>query len=97
IERHLAERRRTQPLAAKSAGCAFKNPPGDSAGRLIDAAGLKGAARGGASVSTLHGNFILNHGGARAADVRALLAEVKAGVAEATRVRLEEEVVVWSG
>lgn len=71
--------RRGQPRV-KSAGCAFKNPPGDSAGRLIDAAGLKGLRVGDAMVSPEHGNFIVNLGNATAADVRELLARVQAGV-----------------
>ncbi|MDZ7802134.1 MAG: UDP-N-acetylmuramate dehydrogenase [Trueperaceae bacterium] len=62
----------------KSAGCAFKNPPGDSAGRIIDAAGLKGLRVGDAMVAFEHGNFIVNLGRARAEDVRALLDEVRA-------------------
>lgn len=72
--------RQGQPKT-RSAGCAFKNPPGDSAGRLIDAAGLKGLRVGEAMVSAEHGNFIVNLGGARAADVLGLLARVRAHVA----------------
>jgi len=68
--------RQGQPKV-KSAGCAFKNPPGDSAGRLIDAAGLKGMRRGDAMVALEHGNFILNLGAATAADVLALVAAVR--------------------
>lgn len=62
----------------KSAGCAFKNPPGDSAGRLIDAAGLKGMRRGDAMVALEHGNFILNLGAATAADVLELVSAIRA-------------------
>lgn len=62
----------------KSAGCAFKNPTGDSAGRLIDEAGLKGLQVGGAMVAHEHGNFIINLGDATAADMLALLSEVRA-------------------
>lgn len=71
--------RKGQPKV-KSAGCAFKNPPGDSAGRIIDAAGLKGLRVGDAMVSHEHGNFIVNLGDATAADVVALLEQVKARV-----------------
>ena len=71
--------RKGQPKL-KSAGCAFKNPSGDSAGRLIDAAGLKGLRVGQAKVSAEHGNFIVNLGGATAADVVALLEQLRAQV-----------------
>jgi UDP-N-acetylmuramate dehydrogenase len=72
--------RRGQPKA-RSAGCAFKNPPGDAAGRLIDAAGLKGLRVGGAMIAFEHANFIINDGGASAADISALLMRVQATVA----------------
>lgn len=68
--------RKGQPKV-KSAGCAFKNPPGDSAGRLIDVAGLKGLTVGRAMVSVEHGNFIVNLGGATARDVCALLSVIR--------------------
>lgn len=68
--------RKGQPKV-KSAGCAFKNPPGDSAGRLIDTAGLKGLRVGDAMVAHEHGNFILNLGAATAADVLALIAKIR--------------------
>jgi UDP-N-acetylmuramate dehydrogenase len=97
IDALVAERRRTQPVAARSAGCAFRNPEGDHAGRLVEAAGLKGLSRGAAQVSDLHGNFLLNRGGARATDVLALLEEVKARVEERFGVKLVEEVVIWRG
>lgn len=71
--------RRGQPKA-RSAGCAFKNPPGDAAGRLIDAAGLKGYRVGGAMVAHEHANFVVNLGNATAADVVALLEKVRAVV-----------------
>ncbi|TAH35033.1 MAG: UDP-N-acetylmuramate dehydrogenase [Planctomycetota bacterium] len=95
MEEHLRRKNATQPVTLSSAGCAFKNPPGDSAGRLIDAAGLKGARAGGAAVSELHGNFIVNAGGASAADVRALLERMEGTVQEKFGVRLERELVVW--
>lgn len=85
-------RRRTQPLAEANCGSVFKNPPGDHAGRLIDAAGGKGVAVGGASVSTKHANFIVTTEGARAADVLELIRTVQELVAVRFDVRLEPEV-----
>ena len=86
-------RRDHQPLGIPSAGSTFRNPPGDSAGRLIDAAGLKGRRIGGAVVSEKHANFIVNDGRGTAADVRALVDEVAATVERETGLRLEPEVV----
>jgi UDP-N-acetylmuramate dehydrogenase len=86
-------RRDHQPLGIPSAGSTFRNPPDDSAGRLIDAAGLKGRRIGGASVSEKHANFVVNDGHGTAADVRALVDEVAAAVERETGVRLEPEVV----
>ena len=91
MERRLA----TQPLGKPSAGCAFKNPPGDSAGRLIDAVGLKGARVGGAMVSPKHANFIVNEGGATAADILALMDRIKREVVRATGTQLQPEITVW--
>lgn len=82
---------RTQPLEARSAGCTFRNPDGVSAGRLIDVLGLKGLRRGGAQVSTLHANFIVNEGGASPQDVLGLMEEVRARVLAARGVLLETE------
>src|SRR2546430_8698883 len=73
MTRLTRERNETQPIKTKNCGSVFKNPQGDSAGRLVQAAGLKGAREGAAVVSTLHGNFIVNEGGATAADVRKLI------------------------
>lgn len=92
-------RKRTQPSGA-SWGSMFKNPPGDHAGRLIDAAGLKGTRRGEAEISTLHANFFLNRGGAKAADVWELLQLARRKVAEQFGVELELEVELigeWGG
>lgn len=85
----------SQPLAAASAGCIFRNPDGDSAGRLIDAAGLKNARVGGAVVSDQHANFIVNDNEATYDDVMALIRQVKATVLEKHGVQLELEVRVW--
>ena len=86
------ERNETQPIKTKNCGSVFKNPPGDSAGRLVQAAGLKGLREGGAVVSTLHGNFIVNEGGATATDVRRLIERVMAEVKRRFGAQLEPEV-----
>lgn len=88
-----ARRAATQPLSAPSCGSVFKNPPGDHAGRLIDAAGLKGLRIGGAEVSTVHANFIVTSPGARARDVLELIDTVRARVAQSSGVVLECEVI----
>ncbi len=85
-------RRRTQPLAEPNCGSVFKNPPGDHAARLIDEAGLKGLAVGGATVSMKHANFIVTSQGARAADVVELIRKVQDAVAARSDVFLEPEV-----
>jgi UDP-N-acetylmuramate dehydrogenase len=87
-----AERLRTQPIKSKNCGSVFTNPPGDSAGRLVEAAGLKGAREGGAIISLKHANFIENTGGASAADVRRLIERARTAVAERFAVTLEAEV-----
>lgn len=102
----LAHRKRTQPLSAPSAGCIFQNPdpgcdrlPPDvpySAGALIDRAGLKGHAIGGARVSTTHANFIVSDGAATASDIRALVRFCRAEVRRRFGVELREE-VRWVG
>ncbi len=91
----LARRRATQPVDQPSCGSVFKNPPGNFAGRLIEAAGLKGERRGGAMISPLHGNFIVNTGGASAADVLALIGHARALVRVRTGVLLQPEVQIW--
>lgn len=92
VESHQAHRRATQPLADQNAGSVFRNPPGDHAGRLIEAAGLKGHRLGSASVSTLHANFMVTDRGGSAADVRALGDLVRATVADRFGVMLEYEI-----
>jgi UDP-N-acetylmuramate dehydrogenase len=86
------ERNETQPIKTKNCGSVFKNPAGDSAGRLVQAAGLKGLREGHAVVSNLHGNFIINEGGAKAADVATLIEKVRAEVRRRFNVELEPEV-----
>lgn len=87
-----AERRRTQPLGEASAGCIFKNPPGQHASQLIDTAGLKGERVGGARVSPVHANFIVNAGGATAGQVLRLVERVRERVRAVHGVDLELEI-----
>ena len=95
IKELLAKRIASQPLSLPNAGSVFRNPPGDHAARLIEAAGLKGHAIGGARVSEMHANFIVNPGGlARASDIEALIAHVRATVKARSGVDLETEVRV---
>jgi len=99
----LAHRKRTQPLESPSAGCIFQNPDPardavpdgipPSAGALVDRAGLKGSREGGAHVSETHANFIVNDGGACAADIHALIARCKSEVQARFGVALREEIV----
>jgi UDP-N-acetylmuramate dehydrogenase len=90
------KRRSSQPLGQRSAGCIFKNPPGGSAGRMIDELGLKGRRVGDARVSDRHANFFVNAGNASANDMLTLIADVRDRVREAFHVELENEVVVWA-
>ncbi len=92
MARLTRERNQTQPIKTKNCGSVFKNPPGDSAGRLVQAAGLKGLRVGGAVVSTLHGNFIVNEGDATAADVRRLIETVQDQVKRRFGAELHTEV-----
>ena len=91
----MAAKVASQPFGAKSAGCMFKNPPGDSAGRLIDLAGGKGLRVGGAEVSPRHANFVVAHAGCRADDIEALVTEVRRRVREEHGVDLQTEVERW--
>jgi UDP-N-acetylmuramate dehydrogenase len=88
----LLRRGETQPTREPSCGSTFRNPPGDFAARLIEAAGLKGAVIGGARVSGKHANFIINTGGATAADIEELIRFIQDRVERASGVRLETEV-----
>jgi len=90
------KRRSSQPLGQKSAGCIFKNPPGASAGRMIDELGLKGLSVGDARVSDRHANFFVNAGHATAKDMLQLIADVREQVQKKFGVSLKNEVVVWN-
>jgi UDP-N-acetylmuramate dehydrogenase len=92
IRELLVKRKATQPIGEPSCGSVFTNPPGAHAARLIEAAGLKGCRIGGAEVSPKHANFIINTGGATAADIEALIRHVAAEVEHVHGVRLETEV-----
>jgi UDP-N-acetylmuramate dehydrogenase len=91
IEQFSERRKSTQPPGA-SMGSMFKNPEGDHAGRLIEAAGLKGTRVGTAEISMVHGNFFINHGQTRAGDVRELIDLTRTTVREKLGVELELEV-----
>jgi UDP-N-acetylmuramate dehydrogenase len=89
------KRRSSQPLNQKSAGCIFKNPPGGSAGRMIDELGLKGHRVGDAMVSDRHANFFVNAANATCSDMLKLIDDVRERVRAANGVELENEVIVW--
>jgi len=94
VKDYLHYRRDTQPLTLPSAGCVFKNPLNDSAGRVVEAAGLKGTSVGDAQVSTKHANFIVNQGHASAADVLSLIKKVRTRIAQKTGIKLELELKI---
>ncbi len=87
----LGDKKKSQPLGSPNAGCMFRNPPGGHAGRIIDECGLKGERVGRARVSRRHANFIVNEGGATAADVLGLIDVIRARVPAP----LELEILVW--
>jgi UDP-N-acetylmuramate dehydrogenase len=91
----VRKKREAQPMNEPSAGCIFKNPSGQSAGKAIEACGLKGTAVGDAVVSSKHANFIVNRGRAKAEEVMRLIDLVRARVAERLGVELETEVKLW--
>jgi len=98
VARQIGVSRRKRPEGQPrepSAGCIFKTPPGDSAGRLIDRAGLKGERVGDAEVSPVHANFIVNRGQATTADVLELIRRVRARVQASAGVTLEPEVLLY--
>ena len=95
VAEYRGKRGTSQPLSKRNAGCIFKNPPGQSAGRLIDQAGLKGLRIGDAEVSPEHANFLVNRGKATAAQFAELMDTVQARVRELHGVELEPEVEIW--
>jgi UDP-N-acetylmuramate dehydrogenase len=94
VEEHLSRRKATQPAGEATAGCVFKNPPGDAAGRMIEEVGLKGFRVGGAQVSTIHANWIVNTGGATAKEILDLVKEIQTRVADRYGTELELEINV---
>ncbi len=94
IRQLLEKRAATQPIGLPSCGSVFRNPPGDHAARLIESAGLKGSAIGGACVSEKHANFIINTGTATAADIEQLIEKVQQQVAARHGVELRTEVCI---
>jgi len=92
MDRIAAAREESQPLRSKTGGSTFKNPPGDKAWRLVDAAGCRGLKVGGAQVSEKHANFLINTGDATSADIETLGEEVRRRVAESQGVTLEWEI-----
>ncbi len=94
MDQHLTRRGQSQPLTIPNSGSIFKNPPGDAAGRLIEAAGLKGCHVGQAAVSLKHANFIVNQGGATALDVIRLIEHIQDTVAAKFGVTLEREIII---
>ncbi|HJW34733.1 MAG TPA: UDP-N-acetylmuramate dehydrogenase [Holophagaceae bacterium] len=97
VAANMEKRGTSQPLSKRNAGCIFKNPPGTSAGRLIDQAGLKGFRIGDAEVSPEHANFLVNHGHASARDFAELMDVVREKVRALHGVELEAEVEIWRG
>jgi UDP-N-acetylmuramate dehydrogenase len=95
VRKVMCKRRATQPIGKPSVGCIFRNPPGDSAGKLIDQCGLKGLRIGDAEVSKRHANFIVNRGKASAIQVMDLLEIIKERVKKETDIELVPEVCTW--
>ncbi len=93
---NIASKKSTQPIAAHTAGCVFKNPEGQSAGKLLDKAGMKGTGRGGMRFSNMHANFLVNEDNGCCAAALDLIDEAKEKVARTTGVNLEMEIKVWS-
>ena len=94
MDRHLSKRSQTQPLTIPNSGSIFKNPEGDTAGRIIDSLGLKGYSIGKAGISIRHANFIVNKGGATARDVIELIKHVQKEVKEKINIDLQTEIVI---
>lgn len=94
---YLRQRREKQPRSVRTFGSSFKNPPGQHAGRLVEAAGLKGVRRGDAEISKVHGNFLVNLGDATSADVLALMTLMRQAVERMSGITLEPEVKLLGG
>ena len=94
MDRHLSRRSQTQPLTIPNSGSVFKNPDGDTAGRLIESLGFKGLSFGNAGVSIKHANFIVNKGGATAKDVTRLIKHIQEEVKKKTGIELQTEIVI---
>lgn len=92
MDASLERRKHTQPIGVPSAGSVFRNPPGESAGRLIESAGLKGTRLGGARIAEVHANFIVNEGNARAEDVLGLVRKVQMTVRDTHGIELTPEI-----
>lgn len=95
MHEHRERKKAGQPLGIPSAGCVFKNPPSDSAGSLLDRSGCKGMTEGGAEVSGIHANFIVNRGEATSRDIVKLALRMRDAVLGNTGIRLEPEIVLW--
>ena len=95
IRKYLTLRKQTQSNSLPNAGCIFKNPLNDSAGRLIDACGLKGKINGGAVISKRHANFILNTGKAKCSDVLSLMDLIRKKVKAKFKINLKPEIKIW--
>lgn len=92
INKNIMEKNKHQPASDASSGCIFKNPAGASAGKLIDEAGLQGKIIGGAQISTVHGNFVINTGTATAEDIVMLISYIKQQIRDTFNIQLQEEV-----
>ncbi|MDD5098045.1 MAG: UDP-N-acetylmuramate dehydrogenase [Candidatus Omnitrophica bacterium] len=95
MREYLLQRNKTQSNNLPSAGCIFKNPRGSAAGKLIDACGLKGRSKGGAIISKVHANFILNKGEASSKDILSLMGLMRKKVSKKFKVNLEPEIKIW--
>lgn len=92
INTHIIEKNKHQPASDASSGCIFKNPSGQSAGKLIEAAGLKGKTIGGAQVSSVHANFVINTGTATAEEIVMLVSYIKQQIRDKFKIQLMEEI-----
>ena len=92
MEQRISRRRRKQPMGKPTCGSVFRNPPGESAGKLVESCGLKGYAAGGAQVSETHANFVVNNGGATANDVLLVMQKMHSDVLERHGINLLPEV-----